>query len=161
MAPPRDLSVRARMMAWLEAAARDGAPCPSNRQIADRFGFSSVSGPVRLIREMEAEGLIRVDRFHQSRRITIVATGRQTGVNGTRKPRAGRYSSKQARSALADLSQAPTARSRPNPEAVRLFDDALAAGLSIEAAAIEAGLPLLEGYRLFHSICAELGEGSR
>lgn len=65
-------------LAILSAAAEAGTPCPSNREIADRLGLVSIARPVELLHLLEAEGRIIVRRFHKSRIVTIVETGRQT-----------------------------------------------------------------------------------
>lgn len=59
-------------MALLERAADNGLPCPTNTQIADLLGMMSRSGGHKLLAEMERRGLVKLDREHGVRNITIV-----------------------------------------------------------------------------------------
>lgn len=86
--------IDATTLAMIEGAAEAGLPCPSNPDIAERHGFSSVSSGARSIERLEGAGLIRVERGNCSRVVTILASGKRTaGVVGKphwrmlRKPR--------------------------------------------------------------------------
>lgn len=67
-------------------AADAGEPCPSNNGLTDLIGAQSPSSPVNALRRLERAGLIRVERFATARRVTIVATGRQTRLDAPAKP---------------------------------------------------------------------------
>lgn len=70
-------------MAALTEAADAGAPCPSNAQLQDRLNFGSRKAVQDVIGRAERAGLIQVERFAESRAVTIVATGRRTAGTGT------------------------------------------------------------------------------
>lgn len=63
------------------AAANAGVAMPGNAELARRFGLNSGSNISHYLDLLAAKGLIRVERFHRSRRVTIVATGRSTRVD--------------------------------------------------------------------------------
>lgn len=65
-------------LALIAAAAEHSLPCPSNDAIAGACGFSSSSRASLLIANLERAGLIRVERFQNSRVVTIAATGETT-----------------------------------------------------------------------------------
>ena len=71
-----------KVMHMLKVAIAAGEPCPSNPDIAAELGLSSRSGSVKILHALEEKGLIRVDRFRMSRRVTIIATGRATAAFG-------------------------------------------------------------------------------
>jgi hypothetical protein len=64
----------------LEAAAKNGSACPSNEDICERVGASSPATGARLVSALETMGLIKVERFLQSRIVTIVDTGESTAI---------------------------------------------------------------------------------
>jgi hypothetical protein len=66
------------LLAWLEHCARLGEPCPRNDEICGRFNFGSGATASRMIKNLEAAGTIRVERFQTSRMVTIIATGDST-----------------------------------------------------------------------------------
>lgn len=66
------------MLQILAGAAALGERCPTNNEIAAALNLSSVSGPVKIVHNLEADGLIKVDRFAAGRIVTIVATGQST-----------------------------------------------------------------------------------
>lgn len=75
-------SAQKRALAAIERAAEAGEPCPSNNDLADLLGHASPSAGSDIVRELEALGLILVERFQQARRVTILATGRVTAYRG-------------------------------------------------------------------------------
>jgi DNA-binding MarR family transcriptional regulator len=167
MAPPRHEEKLRRVLAAFERAANAGVAAPTNHDLSLMLGQSSVSGPVPLVKELEARGLIRVERFHRERRVTIVATGKQTWAD-PREERPGRWAALSPRGAVpvvplgaaADAGVPPPFRAFSAAEA-DAFDEALAEGWGIETAARMVGRLPLDGYRQFHRVCAELGEAPR
>jgi len=171
--PPRDPG---RLKLVLDIFARDaeaGREATTNTVLAGKLGMASISGPVPYVAELERRGLIMVERFHRNRRVTIVATGKQTALPKGAKP--GRWSEPALRPApRPEAPPAPKAlRQGPDglqlvpafvefsPEEAEAFDEALAEGWGIETAARMAGRQPLDGYRQFHRVCAELGEAPR
>lgn len=74
-------------MLMILQAADQGAPCPSNAEIADQLDMARKADVVDVIRTLERRGLITVERFSKSRRrVTIVGTGKQTAHTGGEKP---------------------------------------------------------------------------
>lgn len=78
-----DISV---VMAMIDHAIASGATCPTNQDICNRLGRSSVSSASRIISVMERQGLIEVERYTVSRRIIIKATGQSTALKGNERP---------------------------------------------------------------------------
>jgi hypothetical protein len=76
-------------LAMLTRAANDGAPCPSNDEIAERIGAESSATAVRTIALLEVMGCITVQRGNDRRVVTIVATGKCTAgtIRNPIKPR--------------------------------------------------------------------------
>lgn len=70
--------IERELYAALCEAAEKGLPCPRNCELADRFGFGSISRPSEAIAKLERVGLIEVDRGHHSRRVKILRTGKMT-----------------------------------------------------------------------------------
>lgn len=62
----------------LSDAADAGALCPSNTALADALGRSIAWRAGRVVKQLEARGLITVRRYSNAREVTIVATGRST-----------------------------------------------------------------------------------
>lgn len=62
------------LVAMLQAAALAGKISPSNREIADRFGYQSISGGVSMLQAAERRGLIVVHRG-QANRVIAAADG--------------------------------------------------------------------------------------
>lgn len=62
----------------LNAAAEDGKPCPTNEELAVALDYKSWSGPASLLKVLEKRGTIKVERFTNTRRVTIVKTGKET-----------------------------------------------------------------------------------
>jgi len=54
--------------------------------LVERCGCSSVSTTVNLVQRLEQKGLIRVERYQRTRRMTIVSTGKSTAPVGNRTP---------------------------------------------------------------------------
>jgi hypothetical protein len=78
------------VMAMLNAAAERGDFCPDNATICTSIGGSSLSTGANIIKLLETMNLIRVDRGHRNRVVTIVATGKCTaGKVRVAHPRAG------------------------------------------------------------------------
>lgn len=167
-----------RLLAILAEAAAKGQECPTNIDLSCRFGYSSISAAVPWFKELEAAGLISVQRFQRARVVTIVETGAATSAPRFVDPhwrdvapedRAPKAKAKQDRikaqaQAIVKQQDRPciTLPFRPfTAEEAESFDDALADGLDIEMAAIRAGRSRLCGYRQFHRICDELGEAPR
>mgnify|MGYP001810191755 CR=1 FL=1 len=178
-APPLSAERLDRVFAAFERAARTGSESPTNLDLAIMLGLTSPGSIPNYVQALEAAGRIRVERFHRARRVTIVATGQATHVSPQRQI-AGRFSGPAVRSVAAR--DAAHARERAALEAVKrfanparqcpfkpfleaeadAFADALEAnGGDIEAAALAAGRSLLDGYRHWHAICAEMGEAPR
>ena len=63
----------------LISAAACGAPCPTNIDIEVACDFDSSSMGPKMVRKLEARGLIRVERYQRFRVVEIVATGQRTG----------------------------------------------------------------------------------
>jgi DNA-binding MarR family transcriptional regulator len=59
-------------------AAERGAPAPTADDLQAACGCNSVSTTVNLVQRLEQRGLIAVERYQRSRRITITATGKAT-----------------------------------------------------------------------------------
>jgi DNA-binding MarR family transcriptional regulator len=65
------------ILAMISEAAEIGAPCPTNEDLGDRLGFG-LSAPPQILNRLERRGLIIVERYQRSRRVTIIATGKAT-----------------------------------------------------------------------------------
>lgn len=89
-----------QVMRMIETAVANGKPCPSNIDISHKLGMQSPSGAVKVLASLEKRGLIEIERFGASRRVTIAATGRSTAVIGSQRPhfRAGKKGALQLRS---------------------------------------------------------------
>jgi hypothetical protein len=61
----------------LKSAAEAGLPCPTNPVLAKRIGCG-VATIVRSMHFLEVAGMIDVERFGCTRRVTITATGHST-----------------------------------------------------------------------------------
>jgi hypothetical protein len=70
----------------IEAAANDGLHCPRADDLAEMISVESVSTTVGIVNRLERKGLITVERFQKSRRVTIVATGKMTAEPANRTP---------------------------------------------------------------------------
>lgn len=68
------LTMRA-MRDWLIDCVEQKLPCPTNDEIAGKFDFESTSTSARLLQAMETDGMIVVERFHQSRQVTVPGIG--------------------------------------------------------------------------------------
>jgi|GEM_PF-6293801 len=67
-----------RMLDILTAAAEAGQVCPTNDALCGELGMNSVGAPPQIMNKLVAQGLITIERFKQSRIVTIVATGKST-----------------------------------------------------------------------------------
>ena len=74
----RGLARERALLKILTEAAAKGEPCPTNPELAEMLDLDSIASPVRLMQSMERQGLIAVERSKHARRVTIVASGRQT-----------------------------------------------------------------------------------
>lgn len=162
-----------RVLEAFDRAARNGVEAPTNLDLAMMLGLSSPGSIPNYVAHLEQAGRIRVERFHRARRVTIVESGLCTHVPPQLQT-AGRFSSRAVKADCAERDQA--LRTRDAIQAVRRFTnpaqqcpfrpflkaeadafaDALADGAGIEEAALAAGRSLLDGYRHYHRICAEL-----
>jgi hypothetical protein len=68
------------VLAALTGAANAGLPCPSNDDILAMTGAASPSSSAAILKKLEKRGLITVERFTNSRRVTIIETGRRTAA---------------------------------------------------------------------------------
>ena len=73
-------SAQARLMAVLEATALAGEPCPTNPELGARLGYDS-SYPSELMRTLEIERKIAVQRGTRGRIVTILADGPAKGCS--------------------------------------------------------------------------------
>jgi len=67
-----------RVYELLVEASESGLPCPQNIDLEILAGFDSTSMGPKLIRKLEAKGLIRVVRYQRFREVQIVETGKWT-----------------------------------------------------------------------------------
>jgi DNA-binding MarR family transcriptional regulator len=67
-----------KTLALLVDAAEAGRPAPTADDIQEHTGCNSISSTVGFVQKLEKRGLISVERFQRSRRITILATGKRT-----------------------------------------------------------------------------------
>lgn len=67
-----------RMLEILTAAAEAGAVCPTNDHLCEVMGMNSIGEPPTVMNALAKTGVIKVERFKQSRIITIVASGKAT-----------------------------------------------------------------------------------
>jgi hypothetical protein len=103
--------------AMLCRAADSGSMCPTNLEIRTRFGLRSGAAAVRLVRVLEQRGLISVQRFHMSRVVTIIQSGRSTAEPATQ-TRHWRQREKTDAEAVREMIKAAAAL--PEPEIQRL-----------------------------------------
>ena len=61
-------------------ATEAGRQAPTADDIQERTGCNSISTTVNLVRRLELRGLIEVERFQRTRRITLVSTGKRTAA---------------------------------------------------------------------------------
>ncbi|MEO8375366.1 MAG: MarR family winged helix-turn-helix transcriptional regulator [Sphingomonas bacterium] len=67
-------------------AAEAGRQAPTADDIQERTGCNSISTTVNLVRRLELRGLIEVERFQRTRRITVVSTGKRTAAVSNETP---------------------------------------------------------------------------
>lgn len=82
----RPREAEGRVYRALFRAANRGDACPSQAVLAMIVGYESEGGTVKLLQRLEARGMIRVERFNRSRRVTIVATKKRTAKTGETEP---------------------------------------------------------------------------
>ena len=63
------------VLALIAEAAEAGHQAPTADDIQERTGCNSISTTVNLVRRLEVRGLIEVERFQRTRRITVVSSG--------------------------------------------------------------------------------------
>ena len=80
-----------KTLALIAEAAQSGRRAPTADDIQEHTGCNSISTTVHIVQSLEKRGLISVERFQRSRRITILETGMRTAavVNETPHWRAG------------------------------------------------------------------------
>lgn len=81
-----------KLLQALQLAAANEMPCPTNYEIATLVGYASIGSASMLLTDLERRGLIKVERFSTSRRVTIVASGASTFVPDTARPPAVAWS---------------------------------------------------------------------
>ena len=75
-----------KTLALLVDAAEAGRPAPTADDIQEHTGCNSISSTVGFVQKLEKRGLISVERFQRSRRITILATGKRTAAVANQTP---------------------------------------------------------------------------
>lgn len=76
--PPIDDPWEMMIFRRLREAADAGEDCPTCDDLADLIGANAVATTVGVMQRLERKGLILVERYQRTRRVTIVATGAQT-----------------------------------------------------------------------------------
>lgn len=83
----RNLSEMEReTLALIAEATEAGRPAPTADDIQERTGCNSISTTVNMVRRLELRGLILVERFQRTRRITLVSTGKRTAAVSNETP---------------------------------------------------------------------------
>jgi hypothetical protein len=73
-------------LALITEATEAGRQAPTADDIQERTGCNSISTTVNLVRRLERRGLIMVERFQRTRRITVMETGKRTADVGNETP---------------------------------------------------------------------------
>ena len=73
-------------LALIAEATEAGRQAPTADDIQERIGCNSISTTVNLVRRLELRGLILVERFQRTRRITLVSTGKRTAAVSNETP---------------------------------------------------------------------------
>jgi DNA-binding MarR family transcriptional regulator len=73
-------------LALIAEATEAGRQAPTADDIQERTGCNSISTTVNLVRRLELRGLIEVERFQRTRRITLVSTGKRTAAVSNQTP---------------------------------------------------------------------------
>jgi hypothetical protein len=73
-----------RAFLLLVAAADMAAPCPTNGEISAEIGYGDDRGGSDMVTSLQLKGLLLVEQTPKGRRITIVSTGKSTGVRNRR-----------------------------------------------------------------------------
>jgi hypothetical protein len=71
---PREKAV----FALVERAATSGMTCPTNNELAEVAGISSVGSASEILSRLQQQGLISIERGQCSRVVTILETGKRT-----------------------------------------------------------------------------------
>lgn len=74
------------IMGALTSAAEQGAYCPTADDLSDMIDSNAVSTTVAIIHRLERRGLVKVERYQRSRRVTIVETGCSTAEPANKAP---------------------------------------------------------------------------
>jgi DNA-binding MarR family transcriptional regulator len=69
-----------KTLALIAEAAQAGRRAPTADDIQEHTGCNSISTTVNIVQSLEKRGLISVERFQRSRRITILETGMRTAA---------------------------------------------------------------------------------
>lgn len=82
-----------KMLELLTACANEGRPAPSNPELAETLGLERPHSVCDMLQRLELRGDVSVQRFVNSRIVTITATGKSTAgkpgtVHWTRRKRA-------------------------------------------------------------------------
>ena len=80
-----------KTLSLIAEAAQTGRRAPTADDIQEHTGCNSISTTVNIVQSLEKRGLISVERFQRSRRITILETGKRTAevINETPHWRSG------------------------------------------------------------------------
>jgi len=73
-------------LALITEATEAGRSAPTADDIQERTGCNSISTTVHLVRRLERRGLILVERFQRTRRITVLSTGKRTAAVSNQTP---------------------------------------------------------------------------
>jgi DNA-binding MarR family transcriptional regulator len=65
------------MLAAIDRALRAGQPCPTNDQFCSLLGYGSVSAPARVMRRLEAAGLVTTTHPNGCTRIVVITAAGQ------------------------------------------------------------------------------------
>ena len=74
------------VLACVTEAAEAGRTAPTGDELQERCGCDSISTTVNLVQRLERKGLIRVERYQRTRRITVLATGKATAPVANKTP---------------------------------------------------------------------------
>ena len=74
------------VLACVTEAADAGRAAPTGDELQECCGCDSISTTVNLVQRLERKGLIQVERYQRTRRITVLATGKATAPVTNRTP---------------------------------------------------------------------------
>ncbi len=112
---PQGAAIRAeKLLAVLSDCAAQGRAAPTNAELMDILGLERENSASRTLKRLEERGVVTVQRFTNSRVITITSTGKSTaGAAGT-----AHWTDENAAAGADDQPQgdaAPVARAKPEP----------------------------------------------